>query len=102
MINEINDVKCLKYIFDGYQGTYKWVMNQSSEKQNEFIQLYSKLLEKAYNKDGLASDYFCKQVGLPAFIFSIIFYILLGIILILLCCCSLFGACYKKWVNDMY
>ena len=65
-------IKCLGYILDGYNGAKNWVVNQSIKKQNEFKKWESKMLSKAYGKDGKVTNYYCLTVGIPALIFSIL------------------------------
>ncbi|KAK8871780.1 hypothetical protein M9Y10_007521 [Tritrichomonas musculus] len=65
-------IKCLDYIYSGYHGAKDWVANQSLKKQNDFKKWESKLLDKAYGKDGKATNYYCLTVGLPIMIFSIL------------------------------
>lgn len=69
-----NSIKCLQYIFDGCIGAQDWVINQSSKKQNDFNNWQSKMLEKAHKKNGKINEYYCFQVGMPALIFSLIFF----------------------------
>lgn len=66
-------VKCLKYIFDGNKGALNWVINQSTEIQNNYYKWYSKMLKKAFKKNGKASEYYCFQVGVPAIFFFALF-----------------------------
>lgn len=78
-------IKCLKYIMEGYQGANDWVTNQSITKQNNFKDWYSKMLTKAYMKNGNVSNYYCIEIGIPTLIFSLIpIAILLYILVILL------------------
>ena len=76
-------VKCLKYVLDGYQGASDWVVNQSPEKQNDLDKWYSNMISKAYKKNGKVSNYYCVEVGVPIFLFSIIALISLILDLIL-------------------
>ena len=77
-------VKCLGYIFDGLNGAKDWVTNQSLEKQKDFKNWESNLLEKAYGKDGKVTNYYCLTVGLPIIIFSVIPFIVTVILFTLL------------------
>ena len=62
--------KCLKYVFDGYQGAFDWASNQSLKKQMKLEQWHLKMIEKAYKKDGNASNYYCFGIGIPTMIFA--------------------------------
>lgn len=65
-------IRCLNYIFQGSEGAINWAAKQSIEKQKEFENWYSKMLKKAYNTNGVVTQYFCLKVGIPTFIFAVI------------------------------
>ena len=69
---EGKSVKCLKYIMQGYQGAKNWVTNQSFKKQNDLQNWYSKMMNKAYTKNGKVTNYYCIDVGIPTFIFALL------------------------------
>lgn len=63
-------IKCLKYIVQGSEGAYDWVVNKSLKEQKKFENWYSKMLKKAYKKNGGITNYYCLEVGIPTFIFA--------------------------------
>ncbi|KAK8845181.1 hypothetical protein M9Y10_021363 [Tritrichomonas musculus] len=74
-IKRENNLKCLNYIFDGYKGALNWSVNQSLETQNNLEEWHSNMLNKAFKKNGDASEYYCYQVGIPALLFAVIFFV---------------------------
>lgn len=66
------NIKCMKYIFDGYQGAKDFVVNKSLTKQNDLFKWHSNMINNAYNKNGEITNYYCKKLGVPTLIFAIL------------------------------
>ena len=77
-------IKCLRYIIDGDEGARDWFANESLKKRNEFQKWHSKLMKKAYNNFGEATNYYCLLVGIHALIFPFIPFLSLAINLFLI------------------
>ena len=69
-------IKCLRYMIDGYNGANDWVLNQSLTKQNDLKKWHSKMISKAYGKNGNATNHYCLSVGLPVLLFTIISFLI--------------------------
>lgn len=79
-------IKCLNYILNGDEGAKNWVLTQFIKKQNEFKKWHSEMLNKAYQKDGNPTNYYCHTVGIPMLIFSCLPFviIILGIFIMVI------------------
>lgn len=62
-------IKCYRYIIEGDEGARDLFANKSLKKLNEFQKWHSKMMKKAYNSFGEATNFYCLSVGIPALIF---------------------------------
>ena len=85
-------IKCLRYVFNGYNGASEWVLNQSIEMQNDLDVWYANMLVKAYKNNGKVSNYYCLDVGASSLTFAILalIFFLLNVFLFSLSCFEIY------------